>query len=219
MLNAYRQGLLMNRPLKLHLNTFTITHRDLQITLNHFQPQYDAIIEYFTQCHRAHSMENGSDIEFATSFLSAYLYGLLADHVAYLHMVRVCDLCLDSRVVAAQSDFDEPLREGRRLNPELNQYISSSSYNIPSPVIASACISKLQQCLTLDARARAIVTAYITYIRPRITKSNDYLLLTGSALGLTADDVEARISTLVYRVTGKVAFHHCLSVYQVYLVH
>ena len=141
-------------------------------------------------------MENGCDIEFATSFLCAYLYSIMPQHVPYLHMVRVRDLYLDGNVSATD--------ERKYLQTELSQFVSRSCDNLPSPVVASACINKLQKCLTLDEKTKDIVNAYVTYIRPRITRSNDYLLLSNDALGLTPGDVQERVVTLVYRVTGKV---------------
>ena len=197
MLDSYKAMLLIDHC-KISLISTAVTKEDIDATVNKFLPQYDIIINYFTQCDHVRSMENGTDIEFATSFLCAYLYSIMPEHVSMMHMVRVRDLCLDSSADAAVVEFSSE----KHLSTELTQYVSC--LDLPSPIIASACINKLQKCVTLDEKTNAIVQAYIALIRPRITKSNDYLLLSTSALGLTPQQVQERIITLVYRVTGKV---------------
>jgi len=197
MLDSYKTMVLIDHC-KVSLISTAITKQDIDLTVNKFLPQYDIIINYFTQCDHVRSMENGTDIEFATSFVCAYLYSIMPEHVSMIHMVRVRDLCLDSADTVVEYSSE------KRLDTELTQYVSCK--DLPSPLIASACINKLQKCVTLDEKTNAIVQAYITLIRPRITKSNDYLLLSTSALGLTPQQVHERIITLVYRVTGKVTY-------------
>lgn len=200
-LQAYRGMLISSEQVPLSLNSTAITRADIQQTVVHFVPQYDIIINYLDQCQdMRRTMENGCDIEFATSFLCAYLYSIMPEQLAYVHMVRVRDLYLTSDSTHINNDDTADQTD----SGQLTQYISSSCADVSSPVIASACINKLQKCIALDSRTKAIVNSYVTYVRPRITKSNDYLLLSGSALGLTAEQVFSRVITLVYRVTGKV---------------
>lgn len=199
LIDNYKSMLLLNSDCdKLDLVSTPISQHDINRTVSHFLPQYDIIINYLSLCHQTRSMENGTDIEFSTSLLCAYLYSIMPEHADMLYLVRVRDLCLDSNTRAEIEYSSE-----KHLSVELSQYVSCR--DLPSPVIASACINKLQKCLTLDRKTNAIVQAYITFIRPRITKSNDYLLLSACALGLTPQDVHERIITLVYRVTGKVS--------------
>lgn len=172
-----------------------ITRRDIDLTVEHFLPQYSVIIDYFVHWDNIRSIEDGCDLDFATSFVAAYLYSVMPEQYEYLHMVRVRDLCLGE---GDQLTFSS----SKRLTTELDRFVSC--YDLPSPTIASSCISKLQKCMAIDARTRDIVMAYIRFIRPRITRANDYLLLNKSALGLSIDQLEQRIATLVFRVTGKV---------------
>jgi len=202
LLSDYRAALTLNQPISIDLTSTPITLADIEATVTHFTPQYDVIINYLAHCQQVRTMEKGCDIDFATSYLCAYLYRLLPEHIDYVHMVRVRDL--DPPPSHTQENYTNSQSP---VTP--NKYISMSAIDIPSPTIASACISKLQKSLAFDERAKAVVMAYVEYIRPRITRSNDYLLLSSSALGLTSEEVHERISTLVYRVCGKV----CVSLY------
>lgn len=168
---------------------------DVDMTVETFLPQYQIIVTYYQELDPRRSLENGCDLDFATSFLALYLYRLMPDNIDYIHMVRVRDILPEGNChVTYSSD--------KALTVELSRYVSSA--DLPSPTIASACISKIQKLMLIDSKVREVVMSYITYIKPRISKSNDYLLLDSSALGLSAEDVHERIVTLVYRVTGKV---------------
>lgn len=178
------------------LVSIPITYDDIDTTVRHFTPQYQIIVDFFKQCDNVKSIENGCDLDFATSFVVTYLYMLMPNHMDVVHMVRVRD-------IFPSDDCDVEYSSSRLLDTELSRYVSC--LDLPSPVIASACIGKMQKLMALDDEVRGIIKSYVKYIRPRLSHSNDYLLLDQTALGLTADDVRRRVTNLVYRVTGKVS--------------
>ncbi|XP_067946310.1 uncharacterized protein [Watersipora subatra] len=196
-LQTYKSHLLANSRGTVDLQKIAISSAGVKAAIGHFMPQFDIIIDYLQCCQNVRSMENGCDIEFTTSFLCLFLYSLMPEHLSSLHMLRVRDLHLNS-------DSDAVCDDQRSAFTELPQFVSRSCEDLASPIEASACIGKLQKCLTLDEQVKAVVSSYVTFIRPRISKTNDYVLLSSSALGLTCAEVEERIVTLVYRVTGKV---------------
>lgn len=175
-----------------------VTYHDMVSTVNHFMPQFDTIIDYLYLSQKVRTREHWCDIEFVTSFLCAYLYCIMPRHLPYLHMIRVRDLYLNGETT--------PQPTGHTPLPTQTQYVGRSSTSLPSPVIASASISELQKTMAMDEATAAVIYSYVNFIRPRISKFNDYLLMNSSGLGLTAADVEERVRTLVYRVTGKVGF-------------